>query len=295
MKKLVLVFVVYFFVSVGFAQTNVDVLVRILDSLSTAQFDDWKYTTRFAQDRSEIARLSNSSYDDSDWQNLRLNQSIYVDSCWIRKKIVLPEFIAGHSVQGVIEFLVSVDDYGYLWVNGQDRGRFPWDGEFVLTEDAQSGQAFVLLIKAVNTGGPLRLLRSQLTSEHLRPFQESIQDFALSLRVGQKLLGFDTYQTNARVKTDPGTDRSGMNRDEKSKLNALLQGIVQEVDVDALRAGDYQQFTASLNRVRPRLKPVSEFAQRFTLTFDANAHIDAAWLWRAKETVEVRRPSTGGP
>src|SRR5262249_8113320 len=55
----------------------------------------------------------------------------------------------------------------------------------------------------------------------------------------------------------------------------------------ALADGDLDKFRASVASVRARLTPIRELVQRFTLYFDANAHIDAAWLWREKETVEV--------
>ena len=287
MKYLRLFLAIFILPAFCLAQTNVDIVASKLDSLARLPFDHWKYTTRFTGVESEAAELSRSGFDDSRWEDLRLGQSIYVDSCWIRKEIELPRFIAGQPTKGTINFLVSVDDYGYLWVNGESRGRFPWDGEFVLTETARAKKKYVLLIKAINTGGPLRLIRAQSVSEETASAQQEIEDFAMSLRVGQKLLSFDTYQTNARVKTDPGIDKSKMEKEEKQKLNDLLQNIVQDVNVDALADGKADAFWKSVDKVRTRLKPVADFARRFTLYFDSNAHIDAAWLWREKETIEV--------
>ncbi|HZY10164.1 MAG TPA: glycoside hydrolase family 38 C-terminal domain-containing protein, partial [Bacteroidota bacterium] len=140
---------------------------------------------------------------------------------------------------------------------------------------------------AINTGGPLRLLRAELRAEMTSNLRKSIEDFSLSLRVAQKLLSFDTYQTNATKKEDPGIDKSQMDRNEKLHLNTLLENMAMQVDVDALGRGSIGEFNSSLNRVRNELKPIKDFAKRFTLFFDANAHIDAAWLWREKETVEV--------
>jgi alpha-mannosidase len=228
-----------------------------------------------------------TGFDDSKWDTLKLNQSIYPDSCWIRKEVVIPERMLGERVAGKVRFLVSVDDYGYLWVNGESKGYFPWNGEFVLTENARPGDRFVIAIKAINTGGPLRLLRAIIEADVSRKHAQLIQDFTLSLRVGQKLLSFDTYQTNATRRSDPKTDRSKMNREEKSRLTELLQRAATDVDVKALESGNMTAFTASVDRVRQQLKPIGAFAKRFTLYFDSNAHIDAAWLWREKETVEV--------
>jgi len=78
-----------------------------------------------------------------------------------------------------------------------------------------------------------------------------------------------------------------MDKQEKTNLGNLLQSLAAKVDVKALVNGDTAKFMTSLTEIRKEMKPVSEFAKRFTLHFASNAHIDAAWLWRKKETVEV--------
>ncbi len=274
------------FPSFVFSQTPVDKLVRALDTLSTFHLDNWKTSPdlkgfRLSDDPTK------AGFDDSKWDNLKLNASIYPDSCWLRKEITLPERILGQPVSGALRFLVSVDDYGYLWVNGESKGYFPWDGEFELTKDAKPGQKFVLAIMAVNTGGPLRLLRAEIESDAAKSIHNLVQDFSLSIKVGQKLLGFDTYQTNAHQKIDPGIDKSTLDREEKSRLDVLLQSVAPKIDVTALSRGELQKFTTSIESAKAELKPIGAFVKQFTLFFDANAHIDAAWLWRDKETIEV--------
>lgn len=269
--------------SVLHAQSPVDRLVTDLDFLSRGSLDHWKYSTSFAADP------TGPGFDDAQWQTLSIGQSVYPDSCWLRKELTLPDRMLGTPTAGPVRFLVSVDDYGYLWVNGEAKGHFPWDGDFELTSGARPGQKFLLVIKAINTGGPLRLLRAQVSGAKDNPLARSIEDFSLGLRVAQKLLSFDTYQTNARKKEDPGTDKSQMDRGEKSRLNALLQSVATTVNVDALRNGNVDAFRASLASARTSLAPIAAYAKRFTLYFDSNAHIDAAWLWREKETIMVCR------
>lgn len=281
MKPPLILTIFFLFASMAPGQSHVDRLVEELDFLSSGSINNWKYSTNFAGDP------ASRTFNDESWENLKLNQSIYPDSCWIRREIVLPERMLGEPVQGLVKLLVSVDDYGYLWVNGESRGHFPWDGEFVLTGDGKPGQKFLIAIKAINTGGPLRLISARIQSATTSALRTVIEDFALSLRTGQKLLSFDTYQTNARKKEDPGIDRSVLDREEKRRLSAVLEEVAPMVDVEALKKGDVAGFSSSLDEARRRLKPVSAFAKRFTLFFNSNAHIDAAWLWREKETVEV--------
>ncbi|MEK6754763.1 MAG: hypothetical protein AABZ02_01285, partial [Bacteroidota bacterium] len=271
-----------------FPQTNVDRLVKALDSLSLASFNDWKVSPDLKTYNPQ-GDPTQHGFDDSAWQTLKLNQNIYPDSCWVRKEIVLPAKILGKPIGGPMKLVVSVDDYGYMWVNGVAKGHFPWDGEFELTRDAKPGERFLIAIKAVNTGGPLRLIRAEIASEELKPLRTLIENFSLSLRVGQKLLSFDTYQTSSNQRVDPGTDRSMMDRDEKKRLNDLLQSLAARVDLRPLIEGPLDRFESSLADARRQLKPVAEYAKRFTLYFNSNAHIDAAWLWREKETIEVAK------
>ncbi len=287
MKRVLAVLAFLALPSILLSQSNVDRLVRALDSLRTIKYDNWKVSSDLKRFSPGGGDPTQADFNDAAWDNLRLNQWIYPDSCWLRKEIVLPEAILGQPVKGSVRFLVSVDDYGYLWINGESKGYFPWDGEFELTKDAHPGQKFLIAIKAINTGGPLRLLRAEIETEATKPLRTMVGDFSLSLRVGQKLLSFDTYQTSANNKVDPGTDKSRIDRGEKTKLNDLLQSLATRVDVGALAEGSLDKFTSSVENVRAALRPIGEFAKRFTLYFDANAHIDAAWLWRDKETIEV--------
>src|SRR3990172_11684405 len=179
-----------------FSQSNVDRLVKALDSLTLSSFNDWKVSPDLKTFR-PAGDPTQPGYDDSGWATLKLNQNIYPDSCWIRKEIVLPLKILGKPVSGAMRFLVSVDDYGYLWVNGMSKGHFPWNGDFELTGNARPGERFLIVIKAVNTGGPLRLMQAHIASEELKSLRTMIENLSLSVRVGQKLLSFDTYQTSS--------------------------------------------------------------------------------------------------
>ena len=287
MKSLVVFLCLFIAATSVYAQTDVDRLATELVSQSTAAFDGWKVSPDLKQTAAIKGDPTAADFDDSRWDVLKLDQRIYLDSCWLRKEIVLPEKFMGQNVSGTVRLLVSVDDYGYMWIDGRSQGYFPWDGAFILTKDAKPGQKFFIAIKAINTGGPLRLIRAEIEMEAMRTAISAVRDFALSLRVAQKLLSFDTYQTNARQKTDPGIDKSKVNRDEKSRLNTLLQTLARDVDVNSLKEGQLDRFTKSIDGVRTRLQPVREFVRRYTLVFNANAHIDAAWLWRERETVEV--------
>jgi len=282
MKKLLLLFFLTFSI---FAQSNVDKLVEQLDSLSETSFNNWKYSTDFSLSPQEISR---SDFNDSNWKTAKLNERLQLDSCWFRKVIEIPSYIAGIPVKDKLKFFATVDDYSYIWVNGEYQGKFMWDAEFILTNKIPK-EKIVVLVKAINTGGPLRLINTKLSFENQTSLQKLIQNLSLSFKVAQKLLSFDTYQTNERVKVDPKIDLSKADKKEKQKLNSLLQQLALEIKVDGLEHGDTSIFVSSVNHVLKKIKPIQVYVKRYTLQFTSNAHIDAAWLWRKKETEEVAK------
>lgn len=283
MKKFILLILI---ASTIYSQSNVDKLVDQLNLISEVTFNNWKYSTNFSLKPEEISK---SGYDDTQWQTATLNQRFTLDSCWFRKEIELPQRISGVPLYGRIKFFNTVDDYSYIWINGEYKGKFGWDGETILTDDSKPGTKYVILIKAINTGGPLRLINAKVDFAEELTFQQMIKNLMLSFKVGQKLLSFDTYQSNERVKVDPGIDLSKIKKSKKEKLGKLLQELASKINTDALRNGDTTAFVNSASQVIKELKPISEFVKKFTLQFVANAHIDAAWLWRKKETEEVTK------
>lgn len=283
MKKIILLLIIS---TTIYSQSNVDKLVDQLNLISEVTFNNWKYSTNFTLKPEEISK---PGFDDSQWQTATLNQRFTLDSCWFRKEIELPKSISGVPLKGSIKFLNTVDDYSYIWINGDYKGKFGWDGETLLTDDAKPGIKYVILIKAINTGGPLRLINAKVDFAEELAFQKMIKNITLSFRVGQKLLSFDTYQSNERVKVDPGIDLSKMKKSEKEKLGKLIQDLAARINTEALKNGDTTAFVISVKQVIKDLKPISDYAKKFTLQFAANAHIDAAWLWRKKETEEVTK------
>lgn len=281
MRHLALLCTLCLLASRGLTQTAVDTLAADLQQQSTGTLDSWRYSTSFAGDP------ASPKFNDRSWATLKLDQRLTVDSCWIRKEVVLPAAYLGLPVKGTLRLLLTVDDYAYLWVNGRSQGRINWDGECVITTDAKPGQRFVIAVRAINTGGPLRLIRARLQPEGVDTLAARVEGLALSLRVGQKLLSGDTYQTNARQRFDPRTDLAQADPKVKGELRERLQAAARAFDRRVLRTGSRAAIVESVSRLREQLAPFRDFAKSFTLYFDANAHIDAAWLWREKETWEV--------
>ncbi len=289
MRKFYLpVFLILIFAGITSAQSSnykyVDLLCADLEYQMAVRFDNWKYSTRMFPDAWK------PEFDEVGWKTLRINESISPDSAWLRKKITIPEKILGKPVQGgIIKFLVSVDDAGFCWINGERKGLFKWNGEYVLTRDPKPGQEFNIAIKAINTGGPMRLLEAKLEWDKVKPLANKVEDYILSLRIGQKLLSDDTYLKTGRVQLDMGIDQSAVPKKQRAQLRQQFEDAVRLVDASALKNGYPQIFEATLEKSRQALKPIGKFAKEFTLVFDSNAHIDCAWLWRYLETINVAK------
>src|SRR5229473_3720276 len=86
-------------------QSNVDKLVNALDSISLVSFNNWKVSPDLKGLKSLGEQPVQPGFDDSKWDNLKINESIYPDSCWIRKQITLPSKYLGQPISGPMKFL----------------------------------------------------------------------------------------------------------------------------------------------------------------------------------------------
>ncbi len=264
--------------------SKVDQICAVLEQELSLQMDEWKYSNQM------FADAWKPNFSDKDWKNIIINEQVYPDSAWLRKQITIPSRILGTKVDGgTIRFLVTVDDAGICWINGEKKGLFKWNGEYVLTEDARPGDKFDIAIKAINTGGPMRLLRAELEWDKVKTLSKEVQSYVTSLKTGQKLLSDDTYLKTGRVKLDTGIDQSTIPKERRIELRSVLDDAVEIVDLKALKKGNLKQFNQTLTQSKNALKPVAAFAKEFTLIYDSNAHIDCAWLWRYLETINIAK------
>ncbi|MBN1154780.1 alpha-mannosidase [candidate division KSB1 bacterium] len=275
------------FVSFTAAQSQ-DVIDQVVNELHEAintNFDTWKYSEIMNQE------AYRNDFNDRDWSDMSLGERSQADSAWFRKIVTLPQSILGRRLKrgGKITLQLTVDDGGTCWINGEKKGTFNWTGEFLLTENAVPGADYTVVIKAFNTGGPLRLINASLNWDAVQPYREEIENFTLSLRVGKKLLSDDTYLQVGSTKRDDGIDLSKTPREKRIALRDVLDKAAREVRLDALHRNDVEIFEASLDRARKIYQPVADYAKEFTLVLDSNAHIDCAWLWRYLETINIAK------
>ncbi len=265
------------------AQTPIETVCADLEQHALFILNHWKYSPAPAP------TAMRPDFDDQAWTPIALDQNLSADSAWMRTSYIVPEHVLGEVPGGPLEIALTVDDAGILFVNGENKGRFSWDGRFTIAENATPGQKFALAVRAINTGGPMRLMRARLHFSQLRGQSEEIEGVILSLRIGEKLLSSDTYLQVGRTRRDEGIDRSSTPAKRRAELRRQLEQAIKRVDLAALKSGRFADFKISLDKSRQALVPVGKFAKEFTLVLDANAHIDCAWLWRYPETIQVAR------
>jgi len=188
---------------------------------------------------------------------------------WYRMTVEVPERMgSAPAPDGPLALQVAVDDDGEVYVNGELRQKFHWDeGRVTLSEDARPGQRFVVAVKAINAGGPGRLLSASLRYVGLDPFRADLAAHADRLQFAQELLRIEEAGPEA---------------------GAALQAAVRALEWEKL-AGDPQGFRNSLGSSAAALTSLSPLAKQYTLHLVGHAHIDMNWLWLWPETLDVCR------
>lgn len=120
-----------------------------------------------------------------------------------------------------------------------------------------------------------------------------VEDLCLSLKVAERLLNQKTYQEGLFVKSDPGKGLFSVAQKKIENLREILLRILEKIDIEALEKGRIKEFYRSLERIKEFLSPLKEFAQEYTISLVGNAHIDLAWLWRWRESVQICRGTFG--
>lgn len=83
----------------------------------------------------------------------------------------------------------------------------------------------------------MRLLETKLGWDNVKPLAAKLQDYILSLRIGQKLLSDDTYLNTGRIQLDRGIDHSTLPRKQRLKLRKQLEEAARLFEVSALKNG----------------------------------------------------------
>ncbi|MBC7327352.1 hypothetical protein H5T87_04465 [bacterium] len=216
-----------------------------------------------------VGFLSDLDYDDSNWQTADVGFSWNVPNShgWLRKIITVPDNLNGFPTEGKPLYLrVGIDDEGEIYVDGKLIQRFRWaDGFVKLTDKAKPGEIKLVVIRAINGPGQGRLMFAYLQTEE----QKRLESFLNALD---------------RIRNARDLDKA--NADQ---YDSLYNSALDSIDEKAIQSGNIPLFLNSLVRAETIIKEADFLIKKFTNYIIPQSHIDAAWLWRWPETVEVCR------
>ncbi len=262
-----LIVLVLFAASIGdvVAQTD-DVLTRLKQIGSNPSIGDWKYQPN------EIAGAEQGSFDDSAWKvgspEFEWGRERIA---WLRKTITVPQRVGGAKVAGSkVTFCAGIDDDGECYVNGKLVQSFHWTQcRVVLTENAKPGETFLIVLKGINHQGPGRLLHAHLEISSVEEMRSNAAAFVQDIEMCRRVI--DGEKDDAR----------------KASYQKAVTDAVASLDIPALERSDTQAFTASFERARKALEPLSGAMKQYVVDLVGHAHIDMNWLWLWPETIDV--------
>ncbi|MCX7597666.1 MAG: hypothetical protein N2512_02190, partial [Armatimonadetes bacterium] len=209
-------------------------------------------------------------FDDSSWPQVYPEHSWQGDNtaAWYRLHVRVPEHIGlAPNPGGPLVLEVAVDDDGEIYINGEHVKRFHWDeGRAVLIEDARPGQSFVVAVKAINQGGPGRLLSASLRYTRLDNVRRPIADHAAALETLRELLAVET--------------------DLPAGATDAVQDCLAALDFELI-SRDPEAFLNSIEASLAALEPLKPVIRKYALYLVGHAHMDMNWLWLWPETIQV--------
>lgn len=300
--------------SAGFAISQGTVQSRILEleRLLNNNISTWKINNQDIPDAEKL------ELDDSKWEITRTGRTIREKVFWLRHEFQIPELFSGvktreSEIQLKCNFRGVGILEGKLYLNGKDTGAFKLefgnqatqvDKEFLLTEKATPGERILLAFRFDNLGRLPLIERETAEPGSYFQFREAsyiidaaqeahrlLSQFLLDVKIGAILLDLMPQRTRQPQKTRPLSEayREFSSSEKFQDLKQTFEKAFVNFDMEALQKGNFSDVKASLNRFYGDVKPISNFAKSYTIFIAGNAHIDLAWLWRWRETVEVSK------
>ena len=223
----------------------------------------------------EVSEDAAPGLDDSGWERVAPGHKWSGDRAraWYRTTIVVPERVAGFPVgTGDVTIALDVDDEGETFVNGKLVQRFDSDqGVAIIARQVRPGEKLAVAVRVTNQFGEAGLKKASVSYESLRPLWRQLGGFLGSMQL--------LWEVG--------------NKEKRADWLAAAARAMAEVDEAALAAGDTEAFQASLGRAGKQLAELDRELKQYTVYLTGNSHIDLAWEWPWRETVDVCRRTFG--
>jgi alpha-mannosidase len=275
-----LISLIFFFNS--YAQTSYDNVIKAFEPYSAFKISGWEIGNNSA---------NNKNFDDnSKWKPFSGEYSTD-DSCkWFRAKIKTPDKIAETAVRNEKTILdIEADGLCEVFIDGHFLTEFKnpkGSKRCVLFEKAEPSTEHILNIKLKQSTIISRFFGATLELEKVSPLLKKIGEFKLSIETANTM----TTSVKEFIKEKKFSINQSQTSEIRLKdLKAVLDKACSQINISALSKSEYKEFNESIDAAYKTMEPISKFAKEYTIYISGNAHIDAAWLWRSKETIEVVR------
>jgi alpha-mannosidase len=236
-------------------------------SIAVESINDWRWRET-GDFRGEAVSL-----DDAAWPQVQKGQSWESTTVWLRRLVTVPEQRGGYAFRGA-RLVLHVPgswagkEYTSVFVNGLRRAEGVDIAPFVLTENAQPGETFLIAVRLQQDAGKFwpPTARVELTGVAGRPNVQTLLEECV------------TAETLNEATTERKSDR-------EKQIDAARKAIRW----DLLAQGNQKAFDGSLDNARAALEPLRAWLKSYQVIAAGNSHIDMAWLWPWTETVEVVR------
>ena len=287
-------------VQVTLADDNMDKIQKAIDNNTK-----WEFRVESGLKADEL--------DQAPWKPVRLTHYKTEKQVRYRSTIVIPEVFAGTKVTGgkaILDIGIAgpADHTVTVWVNGKEVFKGP-DVDpvtriqsikpILLAEKAVPGTKYKVEILIKNpliypaqdyplSSKTIGFGPARLELEAVKEMYDFLTTFKVNLDAGLAMtIPYDPVGNDKKPFFPERVSRSKMDLKKLKELNTLFNTAVAKFDIKALEAGDSAKVKASAKAVLAELEPLSKHIKQFTVYLVGNAHIDLAWLWRTKESIEI--------
>lgn len=312
--KTIFIIIIFSFSSILFSQNPNDIQTRIreIENLLSDNITTWKIQ------RKDVPNAETTELDDSKWESLGQYFTIHNKVFWLRHILQFPEVFSGVKTEGSkinldCRFRGVGQIEGKLFLNGKQKESFTLEcgnkataveKRFLLKSRAEPGEKILIAFRFENLGKlPLierkkaepgayfQIREARFDIEAAREAHHLLSRFLLDLKIGAILLDLAPQQPRLPQKTRPVSKAYQQFASSKKfqNLHQTFERALMNFDLGELKRGNFSKVQTALKRFYKVVKPISDFAQSYTIYIGGNSHIDLAWLWRWQETVDVAK------
>jgi len=195
---------------------------------------------------------------------------------WFRARIDVSDKIGGFSLVGRdVKLYIAMDNGGIVYVNGDSIGAFDWwKGQFEIASKLRPGQSLAIAILGINRPGYGQLLDARIEFSGMVEFQRELQKRVWRLFTAKRLANMLS-------------DRPDYWCEEADQVAERV------VKTRPFFDGNESAFLAAFDQELEALRPLGdEMRAKYHVYAAGYAHIDLAWLWSWRETIDVTRATT---